>query len=291
MTLTAHPAANIFPLMDGAEFAALVADIKAHGLHDPVVLYEGQILDGRNRYRACEQANVVAKTVEWSPWDGESPVDYVLSRNLHRRHLNESQRAMVAAKALPLYEAEAHARMVATQNNDAARAASANLRGQGCSGEAEQPSPSAKRAGVTGTERGKASERAAAAANVSPRTVESAKAVLDKGSKELIALAETGVVAVSAAAHVATLPAAEQAAVVASGPKAVTDRARTVREEKRTKLSPFATRPSPASKHPPVAAETITLRVPAAYVGEIVDALKGLGFVARGHNEYRLQSA
>jgi hypothetical protein len=101
-----HPAAALFPLLpvDSPEFGELVADIGEHGLLQPIVLHEGRILDGRNRYRACQHAGVTPRFDEWS---GESPTAYVLSLNLHRRHLTEDQRAAIAVEAKERFEEEA----------------------------------------------------------------------------------------------------------------------------------------------------------------------------------------
>jgi ParB-like chromosome segregation protein Spo0J len=94
-----HPLANLFPLLDGDDLDDLVADIKAHGLHEKIVTYEGMILDGRNRYRACIDAGIEPT---YTAYQGDDPVAYVISLNLRRRHLDESQRAMVAAKLATL---------------------------------------------------------------------------------------------------------------------------------------------------------------------------------------------
>lgn len=99
-----HPAAEIFPLMSGEEFDSLAADIQKHGLREPIVLFEGKVLDGRNRLRACQQLGVEPAFVEWA--NGEDPRTYVVSKNLHRRHLSESQRAMIAGKMATMRQGE-----------------------------------------------------------------------------------------------------------------------------------------------------------------------------------------
>jgi ParB-like chromosome segregation protein Spo0J len=90
-----HPLAEIFPLIAGDDFDALVEDVRQYGVREPVVLYQGQILDGRNRYRAAQLAGVDCPMREYT---GNDPVSFVVSLNLKRRHLDASQRALVAAK-------------------------------------------------------------------------------------------------------------------------------------------------------------------------------------------------
>jgi ParB-like chromosome segregation protein Spo0J len=95
-----HELAEAFPPMDEEAFAALVEDIRQNGLLTRITMTEdGKILDGRNRYRACLAADVEPK-YEVYHGDGtrEDLVGFVISRNFHRRHLTESQRAMVAAR-------------------------------------------------------------------------------------------------------------------------------------------------------------------------------------------------
>jgi ParB-like chromosome segregation protein Spo0J len=107
--VTAHEAAAIFPLMDGVELQQLAEDIRAHGLLEPIVLLDGEILDGRNRLRACEIAGVDPAFTE-AELGGQTPTEYVLSHNLHRRHLTTAQRAALALDLLPRLEEEARER-------------------------------------------------------------------------------------------------------------------------------------------------------------------------------------
>lgn len=95
--------------MSAEEFAALVVDIREHGLREAIWLDgDGKIIDGRHRQRACDELGIQAA---YRTWRGEGSVlAFVLSLNLHRRHLTASQRAACAIDALPIYEAEARER-------------------------------------------------------------------------------------------------------------------------------------------------------------------------------------
>jgi ParB-like chromosome segregation protein Spo0J len=92
-----HPLADLFPLLEGAEFDELVADIKKNGLHEPIKLLGGKIIDGRNRYRACMAAGFKP---DFTHLPAVDPIKYVISANIHRRHLTAEQKRDLIEKLL-----------------------------------------------------------------------------------------------------------------------------------------------------------------------------------------------
>jgi len=109
-----HPVASRFPQMSGDRYQELVSDIREKGQLHPLVLHNGQLLDGRNRVNACEELGIVPTQVEWDAPDGVSPAEWIVSTNLQRRHLTKQQLAMLAADPdiLDVLEAEARERQV-----------------------------------------------------------------------------------------------------------------------------------------------------------------------------------
>lgn len=95
-----HPYANIFPMMDESELEALSEDIVANGQKEVITIYHNQILDGRNRYAACLKAHITPSTKELPT--GTDAFKFVISKNLHRRHLDETGRAFLAAGMVKL---------------------------------------------------------------------------------------------------------------------------------------------------------------------------------------------
>ena len=92
-----HEVANIFPLMDETALNELAADIAANGLRDAIWRHrDGRIVDGRNRWLACRKAGVDCRHQTFEDDDAKL-VAFVVSRNLHRRHLTTDQRAAIAA--------------------------------------------------------------------------------------------------------------------------------------------------------------------------------------------------
>lgn len=185
-----HPLSELFPLMQGREFDELVADIKTFGLREPIWTYQGEILDGRNRWRACEAAQLAHRPMR--EYTGNNPLPFVVSLNLHRRHLDEGQRGIVAAKI----ESTKQGRPGKDANLHVSRAHAAEL------------------------------------LNVSERTVATASKVIDRGTPELVSAVESGCVSVSTAADVAELPKEEQREIVAKGEKEILEAAKQIRESR-----------------------------------------------------------
>ena len=109
LNLTAHPLANLFPMMSDEEYAELKRDIAAHGQIERVTLHEGAILDGRNRYRACVELGITPNTETFHA-NGLSALDFVIAKNLKRRHLTGGQKAMLALEIEPYFAEQAKER-------------------------------------------------------------------------------------------------------------------------------------------------------------------------------------
>jgi DNA modification methylase len=174
-----HPACLLFPELPKEELKALADDIKANGLRNSVVLYHGQILDGRNRLAACKIAKVKPTFIEWSGTG--SPTEWVISENLIRRHLTSSQRAVIAADLLPMLEKEAKDRQRLSQG-----------RGE-------------KVAKSLATSSGKASIAAARIAKTNSTYVETVKAI-SKAAPELIEKVRNGDLSIPDAKRLADIP-------------------------------------------------------------------------------------
>ncbi len=195
-----HPLADLFPMMSKDELAALVEDVRDRGVQRPIVLLDGQVLDGRNRYMAAREAEVGYRVVDFT---GPDPVAFVVSENLRRRHLSDSQRAMVAAKLAKLPPGRKAADMPVLAPTQA---------------------------------------EAATALNVGERNVRAAKAIIEHGAPGLAEAVSSGDVSVSAAAEVAKLPEATQVEIVAQGPAAVKEAAKAARQRPDT-VAKASTRP------------------------------------------------
>jgi chemotaxis protein histidine kinase CheA len=164
-----HPAAELFPMMSETEFQAMKEDIRIHGQNDDVLIWNGTLLDGRNRLRACVELEIEPG---WSELPSTiDPVSWVLSHNLHRRHLTTSQRGMVATKLATLLQGE--------KKTDAGIQASSQI-------------------------------EAAEKLNVSRDSVQKARKVKQKATPEVVAAVESGTMSLNAAVAT-TKPKATQA--------------------------------------------------------------------------------
>jgi ParB-like chromosome segregation protein Spo0J len=99
-----HPIAELFPLLQGEEFQELAGDIHRRGLKLPIWMYQNQVLDGRNRVRACAKAGYVLRAEDIRQFEGtdEEAVRFVMSMNIHRRQLMPNERRELIKKLLKM---------------------------------------------------------------------------------------------------------------------------------------------------------------------------------------------
>ena len=127
-----HPAASVFPLMEGEQFDGLVHSIQQHGVQNPIVYSEGLILDGRNRLRAVMKLRAEGHHVElpkrkWSA-DGMSATQWIEAQNLDRRHLSPDAYTAASAALSRILRKEAKVRKAASKfTSEKAKAARATV--------------------------------------------------------------------------------------------------------------------------------------------------------------------
>ena len=160
-----HPLAAHLPLMEGEEFAGFVADIKEKGLFEAVdILPDGTLIDGRNRVSACNQLGMeIPCRVYQGDQDDVSILQFIVSKNLHRRHLTPAQAADLARTVKHIYAAEAKKRQLTSLKQ----------------GDAPRSGPPAG----TGVEA--RDEAAATVPGTSGRSVQRAQVIREKGIPEL----------------------------------------------------------------------------------------------------------
>jgi len=175
--------------MSDDELKALAVDIDENGQLEPIYVYEGDILDGRNRWLAMTGHCSNGRRPKLEDVNPESPIAFVISLNEKRRHLNESQRSWAAAKALPFYEAEAKQRKTIA-GAEAERDEKGHIRSAPIGALQDKPEPH------------RATADAAKAFNTSDRGVQRAKTVQKKASKKLAAAVEAGALSLGKAEQI-----------------------------------------------------------------------------------------
>lgn len=194
--LTFHPVVDIFPEMSDIEFRELVEDIRENGLLEPVWVYDGQVIDGRHRVKACRELDIEVDIFEYDG-DESSIVSFVTSLNLTRRHLSDSQRAMIGARLTTLKQGD---------------------------------NQFTKDPPIGGTT---SQSEAADILNTSQRAIQRASKVQRDGIPELIDAVDAGEVSIAAAVEVSSLEPEEQLDIISSGSESIRERVKEIRESKK----------------------------------------------------------
>lgn len=169
-----HPLSDAFPRMSADEFQDLQYSIENIGVQNPIVLFEGMVIDGWNRYQASKALGMDCPAVELGDVD---PKDFVMAQNKSRRHITVAQLAMAANE---VYKWSSSGRPLINSAGPA---------------ELKQPEISAK-------------------SGVSVRSLRQADEVKKTATPEVVDAVKRGEVGLEKAAAIAKLPKSEQAAAL-----------------------------------------------------------------------------
>ena len=108
--LFSHELANLLPMIEGGKFAELKEDIRKNGILEPIVLFEGRIVDGRNRYKAGKEIGYNFSANDFKTFEGNyaAAEAYVFSTNFLRRQLTNAQKNDVIKTMIEKYPNESN---------------------------------------------------------------------------------------------------------------------------------------------------------------------------------------
>ncbi|WP_394844836.1 ParB/Srx family N-terminal domain-containing protein [Pendulispora brunnea] len=242
--------------MKGDELRELADDIRKNGLRAPIVVLDNAgerwVLDGRNRLRACQMAEVEPEHIVWQ---GTDPVAYVTSANLRRRQLRDSQLAILAVAIEKLY------------SDDAGKPEKAGNGADNAGSTGKKETPQADRAEGMETEARRPRAKAAAQVGVSTSLVQRAKKVVDQAAPEVTAAVQAGKLTITDAVRIVDRPQEEQAELVA----------RVEAGEAKTLSQALAKSTQPAVASPDAAVDSVWKRVMKLSRGELAELHRRLG--------------
>ncbi len=212
-TITINPALQSYidPLT-ASEYAALERSLLAEGCRDALVLWNGVLIDGHNRYAICTRHGIAFATLENASFETiEDVMLWIIDNHLARRSVSDFQRGVLALRKKDIVTTRIAQQTVSNPGTPSAQAQSAGTR-----------------------------EETAQLARLSNNTMVQIEKIQKAATPELVQAVRSGTISINAAATVASLPEAEQLAAVAGGKKQLQQAAREVREQKTRARAPKA---------------------------------------------------
>ncbi|MEI2414700.1 hypothetical protein V8Z80_00795 [Orrella sp. JC864] len=223
------------------EYAALERSLLEEGCRDALVLWGDLLVDGHNRYGICQKHGIAFQTVQNTRFRSMEDVHlWMIDNHLGRRSVSDYQRGVLALRKKEILAARAR------QAQDGPQAAPAALQGQAGAGDTDEPpsqAPSARAQAVL------TRQALARAARLSSATLGQIEKIEKSAAPEVVEAVKAGMISINAAAEVAALPEAEQAAAASGGGKELRQLAKQLREARKP------AKPKPAPEPPALPAD------------------------------------